>query len=498
MLSLNLEDIKVALRDLSEIFRIVSFIFLVPLLVTMYMLVTGVVQDTMSIIGRISMFLIPALILYLLHLILKGITAEISTKTRHAMISVALGWLIIALVGSLPYILSDTLTPIDAFFESMSGWTTTGMTMIKDIESIHEDHADILFYRSLTQWVGGVGIIVMALVVFMRKGTVAMVYYSSERGERRIKPSIRGTIIETWKIYTVYTIACMILLYLAGMTPFDAITHSFSALSTGGFSTHTESIAFFYDKPLIEPILIIFMLIGAISFLIHFRIFEGNIRSLFNNIEFRYMLAIISIAILAISSVLYTTSSLQNFLEVFRETVFQSVAAMTCTGFSIVNIGEWPEVPQTVLMILMYLGGIYGSTAGGIKLLRLVVIVDVIYYSMKKLMLPRTAILRIKLGDKSIGGSEIFSVFGLSAAYLAIAIIGALLIMITNYNFNELQSMYLSLSAMGNVGLTDVSGSAWFGMSVLCKIILALLMWIGRLEIFPVLILFTYLFGEKR
>lgn len=487
MPSLDLEDIKIALRELSEIFRVASFIFLIPIVVTIYFtIIKGLIQDTIGIVGRISIFLIPALILYLLYLILKRMSVdEISVRTKHTIIAVALAWLIIPLVGSLPYILSGTLDPVGGFFESMSGWTTTGLTMIKDIGGTDKN---VLFYRSLTHWVGGVGIVVMALVVFMRGGTVAMDYYSLERGETKMKPSIRGTVIETWKIYSVYTLACIILLYLAGMTPFDAITHSFATLATGGFSTHNANISYFHDKPLIEVVLIIFTLIGAISFLIHFRIFEGELRSLFDSLEFRYMIVILSIAVLIISLILYTTSTLENPLEVIRSAAFQSVSAMTTTGFSSMNIDEWPDVSQIVLIVLMYIGGFYGSSAGGIKLIRFVVIANVILYSIKRLELPRTAILRIKLGGKHLGGEEIFTVFGFTSAYLIIAIIGALLLMNTA-GFTGVQSMFNSVSAISNVGLNTPSGSLWFDMPPISKIILTLLMWIGRLEIFPVLIL---------
>jgi|GEM_PF-109307 len=563
MLAIHTEDIKIASHDLGEICRIASFILLVPIPVAFLCLES---YDLSPLLRKISIFLIPSFVLYLLYLGFKKIRVETPPRTKHMMITVSIAWLIVALIGAFPYTLSGTLDPMDSFFESMSGWTTTGMTMIQFPENIDKC---ILFYRGLTQWVGGVGIIVLALVVFMRRGTVAMDYYASEVGEQRIKPRLKSTVSETWKIYSVYTTACIILLYIGGMGIFDAVAHSFSALSTGGFSTHSENVGYFNAHPnglMIHTILIIFMIIGAISFLLHFRLFEGKYEVIIKNIELRYMISILFIAILITSLCLYSVG--ENLVETIRDSMFQMVAAMTCTGFSIVDIGGWPDIPQTLIMLLMYIGGLYGSTAGGIKILRLVLIVQVIHHSLKKLLLPKTAVLRMKISGKQLEGSEIIYVFGLSSVYLIVAIVGGLILMGSGYT--EIQSMSLSLSAMGNVGLTAVSGeylfsidalsveenlskgivseelksvfetkefplsenaiirkekenawritneeyvyiiekkdrtleiyteNPWFQTPIIGKITLALLMWIGRLEVFPVLILFASIVYKRK
>ena len=563
MLAIHTEDIKIASHDLGEICRIASFILLVPIPVAF---LCSESHDLFMFLRGASTFLIPSFVLYLLYLGFKKIRVETPPRTKHTMITVSIAWLIIALVGSLPYALSGALDPMDSFFESMSGWTTTGMTMIQFPENIDRG---ILFYRGLTQWVGGVGIIVLALVVFMRRGTVAMDYYASEVGEQRIKPRLKSTIYETWKIYSVYTIACIILLYIWGMSIFDAVTHSFSALSTGGFSTHSENVGYFNAHPnslVIHAILIIFMIIGAISFLLHFRLFEGRYEEITRNIELRYMISILLVAIVITSFCLHSAG--EDIVETIRDSVFHMVAAMTCTGFSIADIGRWPDIPQTIMMLLMYIGGLYGSTAGGIKILRLVLIVQVIHHSLKRLFLPKSAVLRMKIGGKQLEGSEIIYVFGLSSVYLIVAIVGGLILMGSGYT--GVQSMSLSLSAMGNVGLTAVSGeqlfsidavgveenlskgviseelrnafetegfslsedatvgrgkedgwritdeeetyiiekedgklkiyseNPWFQMPVTGKITLALLMWIGRLEVFPVLILFSSIRLKRR
>lgn len=477
---IDLEDIRIALRDSGQIFEIISLIILVPIAVTIYY---SWDHDIIRILSEISAFFIPAVIFYILYLALKEIRFEGTTRTKHAMITVALVWLIVPIIGSLPFLIRGILNPVDSLFESISGWTATGFTMIQDVENTPED---ILFYRSLSEWIGGIGIIVLALVVFMRKGTIAMAYYSSERGELRIKPGIKNTVIETWKIYFVYTLACVVLLFIAGMGMFDAINHSLAALATGGFSRHTDSIAYFHS-PVIEFILMVFMLIGAISFILHFRIFNGEYKTVLRNVEFKSLLALLFAAILVITLNLYLQNdSSKSLIDVIREDSFHVVSAMTTTGFSTVDIGKWSEFSQFVLMSLMYVGGFYGSTAGGIKLLRLVVIIKLIQYKLKKLILPKTAIVRMKIGERALEGDEILQSLGISFAYLIIAVIGGLLI--TSLGYNMLPSLTLSFSAMGSVGLSPVSGDAWFSMPVMGKFTMIALMWIGRLEVFPVLI----------
>lgn len=504
MRSLNLEDLGTALKELGEVFRIMSFVFLIPIPLALYFMLVnglydgssqpGLIEALIGVIARILIFIIPSIVTYLLYLLSGSIETRITPKTLHVMLSVSLGWLIITLIGSLPFILSGTLSPLDAWFESMSGWTTTGLSLLKDIDSTAPD---ILFYRSLTQWVGGVGIIVMALAVFMRKGTIATDYYSSERGGIKIKPSIKGTVKETWKIYSVYTLTCMVLLYLAGMSVFDAMNHSMVTLATGGFSTHGDSIGYegFKDKPLIEPVIMLFMIVGSISFLIHFRLFEGRIKSLTGNIEFRHMSIILFFAIIVVSLTLYFQTPLKS-PEAIKTAAFQSISALSCAGLSTADLSQWSEMPLAVLIMLMYIGGIYGSTSGGIKLLRLIVMIEAIVYSMKRLMLPRTAMLRIKLGERPIEASEILTVFGLSAAYMMIAFLGALLLIGTGYT--AIQSLFLSFSAMSNVGLSNAPAAVWFMMPDYAKLVLIILMWVGRLEVFPVMILLSSIFIKKK
>lgn len=484
MLSVSLRDIKISLYDLGGICKVVSFIFLVPLALTLYY---ALVSGGLSV-NNLLAFIAPAVILYLLFIIFSMVDIEDSPpKTKHAMITTSLAWLIIALVGSLPFIISGTLGPLDAFFESMSGWTTTGMTMIEQPELVARD---ILFYRALTQWVGGIGIIVLVLVVLMRKGTVARDYYSSEVGSLKLKPSIRSTVIETWKIYSIYTLTCIILLYIAGMTPFDAIAHSLTTLSTGGFSTHSESIAYFHS-PLVELILVVFMLIGGINFILHLRIFEGKPSHLLENIESRTMLIVVLIA------TLICFYGLQDMgLGGIMTSLFQTVSIMTTTGYGTADISQWIGLSKTVLLVLMVIGGCYGSTGGGMKVLRVIVVIKSVFYAIKRTILPKTAVIRLKLDNKTIGYDEISYVLAFFTSYVLLIVMGTAIF--TALNYEGYDSISITISAIGNVGPTYVTGDAWFNIPFIGKLTIIFLMWIGRLEILPVLILLSSIVYRRK
>ncbi|OYT26737.1 MAG: hypothetical protein B6U97_03220 [Candidatus Altiarchaeales archaeon ex4484_96] len=503
MFKTNLEDIKIALNDLSVIFRATSCLFLFPLAFT-FLCFRG--DNIIDLFQKIMVFVVPFLSLYLLHKLFKRIPRKYETKTKHVMMSVSIGWLLIAAVGALPYVLSNTLNPVDAFFESMSGWTTTGMTLIDYPEKMLEDKKDILFYRSFTQWVGGVGIIVLTLIVFLREGTAAIEYYSSEVGSLKLKPSIRRTIKETWKIYILYTIACTILLFLVGvgrMDLFDALNHAMTALPTGGFSIHSESIGF-YGNPLVELVLILFMMAGGISFIIHYRAFEGKKSHIIKNIEFRYILLIVSVATV-VFFIFFIPG--EGALNSFRLSLFQTVSIMTTTGFGTSDIAFWPVPTQALLLMLMLIGGSYGSTGSGVKVLRFVVIAKSLVYSLKRFTLPKSVMLRLTVGENTIDYDEITFVFAFFTTYLLLTFIGALVL--TGLGYGGFESASVSLSAISNVGPTYIPlfvespegvfepNARWFQMPDVGKITLILLMWIGRLEIFPILVFFT-IFVRKR
>lgn len=491
-------DLKIACRDLTGIFRIAFYVMLIPIAFTLYYTPD---KSALVLLEKTLAFIIPSLVFITLHRVFKiCFTTKRQTQTKQALISVSLAWLLVALVGSLPFMIRGTLEPVDSFFESMSGWATTGMTMIEYPESLIGGNEDILFYRSLTHIVGGVGIIALALMVLIHSGTAAMAYYASEVGSQKIKPGIKSTVIETWKIYLLYALAGVVLFYLAGMNPFDALNHSFAAIATGGFSTHSDGIAY-YNSFWIEAVAIVLMIMGSVSFLVHYRFFVGDYKYFFKNIETKYMFTLIAISA-AVMTVFFIFSSNivgvdnSSFFDIIRKSVFQVVSAITCTGFSTVNAGEWPHFAQTILMVLMYTGGFYGSTAGGIKLLRLALVVKAIHYTLMKMSLPKSAIVSLKVSEKTIDNQEILYVLGLSMVYLMVAIVGASILMAIGYD--GFDSMSVSLSAMGNVGIVYITGSPWYDMPAVGKLTITFLMWIGRLEIFPILLIIEPFLRRRR
>jgi trk system potassium uptake protein TrkH len=523
-LTLTAEDIKASLKGIAGIIRYLYYIFLIPVPVALFWVVgreygmsgsepqvilgvvfssqfSKIIDVAIKALGRSLIFIAPSIVSLLIANALSGIRTGISPKPKHLMLSVALAGLLIPLIGALPFILSNYLYPpdstvsislLDAFFESTSGWSATGFTMIQNPDAVGKD---ILFYRSITNWFGGLAIVAMALVVFMKKGTVASTYYGLDKGEVRMKPSIRGTINEAGKVYLVYTIICLILLYVAGMGVFDSVNHAMSAVSTGGFTTHGDGINHFSDKPLVQIILTLFMLVGSINLIMHLRIFEGRIGNLFHNIEFKYMTALLLISTIIVSGVLFYASAFTD-LKTPAQAAFQTISALTTTGFSIVDLPNWPEVTQMMLIFLMLIGGFFGSAAGGIKLLRFVVIAETIAYSMKRLILPKTAILRVKIGNAPIEGTELLNAIGLSAAFALAAFIGVIILMLAGLTLT--QSAFMSASAISNVGLINMPSADWFAINELAKVTLIILMWAGRIEIFPAMILVaSFIAGKK-
>ncbi|HHQ45037.1 MAG TPA: TrkH family potassium uptake protein [Candidatus Altiarchaeales archaeon] len=492
MYSFTLDDLKVTLRDLSGILQVLSIVMLVPVAATVFYTSA---QSKTELFHEMLAFLLPSLVFYMLYTLSKKAgKTKTETRTSHALTTVVVAWMIIAIVGMLPFLVRGTLGPVDSFFESMSGWATTGMTMIEYPENIDKD---ILLYRSLTHLVGGVGIIALGLVVFLNTGKAAAEYYGSEVGVQRIKPGIRGTVVETWKIYMLYAFAGTILYFIAGMSFFDALNHSWAAIATGGFSTHSQSIGHF-DSVVIEVITILLMLAGAVSFLLHYRLFTGDVKSLLSNVESKFMFFLILTSTLVVWASVFNSAPDFNSASPaisLRKSAFQTVSAITCTGFGTSDTGQWPELAQTVLIMLMYSGGFYGSTAGGIKLLRLAVIVKSIHYVFKRMMLPKNAVVAFKLGEKNIDFADLLYVLGFSMIYLIISLVGAILLM--SLGFTGMEGVELSFSAMGNVGIVFVTGARWFEMVSSGKIVLALLMWIGRLEVFPILLLLRPLVRRK-
>lgn len=472
-------DIKIILRDVGSILIILGgvmiFALIVPLLFYEYRAVYGL--------------LIPALISFLIGFLFKfAFRNAKDPELRHAMITAALSWLIVAIISSVPFILIEDMSILDSFFEAMSGWTGTGLTMIGDPGELTYT---IQFWRSLMQWVGGVGVIVLVVSILSRPGTGSFTLYKSEARDEKIHPSVVSTVRTIWWIYLLFTAIGVVLFWSVGMPVWEAVNHCMTAIATGGFSLKTGSMGA-YNSPLIEISTIPIMLAGAIPFLIHYKVVRlGDIRALFKDAQVRVMISLLIIGIMALALENYFTYF--NVLESIRFSSFQFVSGLTCTGFQTTNVHAWSATALIILSFAMVVGGASGSTAGGIKLIRAVLAYRSLTWSFRKARLSSRAITSFKLGDKLLSEEEANSVVNetslitlLWIIFLFAGVVSLIHVVPTTYHLKDV--IFEVCSAQGNVGLS--TGITNAGMSPIGKAVLIFNMWIGRLEIIPVLMLF--------
>jgi len=397
-------------------------------------------------------------------------------------------WLVLPFISAIPYVLAGRLvsgymglSPVDAFFESMSGYTATGLTMYTNVEALPKS---ILFWRSLTEWIGGVGVIVLFLTVFIRRsGTVAHKLYSAEGRSDRIVPSVISTARQIWLIYLGYTLAGTLALMALGMSAFDSLNHSMTAMATGGFSVKNASIGA-YGNPLYEDVIMLLMLLGGISFVLHSKLLRGKVKEFLSNIEISTMFFIV----LFFSIAMYLSMHKGGPFDAggMQAAFFQSISALTGTGFATQDISKWNDFSKFIMTILMVFGGGYGSTASALKLIRVAVLLYAVWWTAKRTLLPEHAIVKFKMAGRVYSEKELQSVALYAWVYLTILVLGALVFMFGGHS--AVDSLFEVASAEGNVGLSVGITSPL--MPLHQKIVLIIEMWAGRLEIFPVLILF--------
>jgi len=405
-------------------------------------------------------------------------------KLKHGMIIAALAWLWAALIGSFCLMYATNIDFLNAYFECMSAWSGSGFTIFTNVEILPKS---ILFFRSLMQWVGGLGIVIMVIGILIRPGTAAARLYKSEAREEKIKPSITGTIKTIWWIYVFYTILGIILYVLAGMNLFDAINNTFTNLSTGGMSIKNDSIGA-YNSDLITIITIILMIIGGTSFLVHYKAFKGRILDVFRDVQFQAMIVIV--AVFSILLIIYA-----NFTNL--NAVFYVVSALSCTGSNTQPIGvmiAWMDYPKVVLTIAMIIGMAAGSTTGAIKLIRIVTLFKGVYWEIKRMLLPEGSIIPRKISGHPVEDMEIREAGSYTFLYLFFLCISWLVLM--QYGYDGINALFEVASAQGNVGLS--LGIISPDMPDVAEIFLIFNMWIGRLEILPALVLFKGLFDILR
>ena len=419
-------------------------------------------------------------------------------RLRDGFFVVVLFWVGLGLAGSIPLLLSNVpdLSITDAIFESISGLTTTGATIIVGIDNLPKS---ILFYRQELQWLGGMGIIVLAVAILPMLGIGGMQLYRAETPgpvkDTKLTPRITETAKSLWYVYLTMTIACAFSYFLAGMGFFDAIAHSFSTVSIGGFSTHDQSIGYFNNSS-IESVAIFFMLASGINFSLHFLSFRNlNIKPYLNDAELHAYLKILIVICIVCSSYNAIAGNYENLSEVFRDSIFQTVSIATTTGFTTANFQNWPGFIPLLLIFSCFIGACAGSTCGGIKVIRILLLFKQGIREIKRLIHPN-AIFTIKIGDKPISERIIEAVWGFLAVYVIIFAILLLVLMATDIDF---LTAFSALSACINnlgPGLGEVSQN-YYGINEIAKWILCLAMLLGRLEIFTLLVLLTPAFWRR-
>jgi len=399
---------------------------------------------------------------------------------RQAMISAAFIWLFASFVSVVPFMRIAGMSFIDSYFESMSAWTGTGLTMMSHLESYPRI---LLFWRAWMQWLGGIGIVLVALTILIRPGVAAARLYKAEARSERILPNLANTARVIFEIYLILTLLGTYLYYINGMSLFDALTHAMTGLGTGGMSTHDESIGYFHSMS-IEAITIFLMIMGAVNFTVHYRMFKDkSLRPFFDDVQVRYMFlfTVPAIAIIAYGLVQYG----DTLGDAVRQAVFHAVSAISCTGFDISNLANYPELSKFVLGLLMVIGGGAGSTAGGIKLIRFTLMYESLKWTVQQSLLPKGAVIKRKVGNYVFTSEDVQEVTGFTITYLAFLLIGTLYIML-RLNVPLVDAFFETASAQGNVGLSVGITSPTLPVDV--KTLLITLMWVGRLEIFSILV----------
>jgi trk system potassium uptake protein TrkH len=415
---------------------------------------------------------------------------------REGMAIVAIGWTVVGFFGALPFYLSGFFPEfVNAFFESVSGFTTTGSSILNNIECLPKG---LLFWRSFIQWIGGMGIIVLSVAILPFLGVGGMQLYKAEVPSPvpdKLKPRISETAKLLWKVYALISIAEIVLLMIGGMDLFDAACHAFTTMPTGGFSTRNASIAH-YNSVYFDSVIIFFMLLAGINFSLHYRMLKGETLAFWRDSECRFFLGIVIFLTIIVSFNLYG-STYRGLGEAFRYGLFQVVSIVTTTGYATADYEQWPAMSQVIIFFCMFIGASAGSTGGGMKCIRIMLSFKYCYKELFSLIHPH-AVTHIKIGGKSVSEDVIRSILGFLALYIALFVICSIILAGLGVDF--MTSLGAVASSIGNIG-------PGFGMvgpvenysqiPVLGKWLLIWCMLLGRLEIYTVIILLVPEFWRK-
>lgn len=447
--------------------------------------------EALHFVQSILLLAIPGLLLWYPTRRYKG-----ELRNRESFLVVALFWVLLGVLGSLPLLLGAHLSLTDAVFEAVSGFTTTGATVLINIDDLPPS---ILMYRQQLMWLGGIGVVIFAIAILPMLGVGGMQLYRAEIAgpmkEEKLTPRIAQTARAMWVIYLALTAVCAVAYWLAGMTAFDAVAHSFSTVSTGGFSTHDASMGFF-SSPAIETIAIVFMILGGISFNVHFLVMHGRgPASYWRDAQTRTFLILATAMIVVTALLLYFGGRYSTLLDSLRYGAFQAVTAITTTGFTTAEFSAWPLALPLLLIFSSYLGGCAGSTSGGIKVIRIMVLAKVGIREMMRLIHP-SMVRPIRISGRTVPKPVLDAVWSFFSVYVIVFVALMMLVMATGVDqvtaFGAVTACLTNLGpGLGDVAVTfhDINPAA--------KWLCTLAMLLGRLEIFTLLVLLTPVYWRK-
>ena len=417
-------------------------------------------------------------------------------RKRESYLIVGSGWIVMSAFGALPFVVHGSIPSYtDAFFETISGFTTTGASILNDIESLPHG---LLFWRSFTQWLGGMGIIVLSLAILPILGIGGMQLFVAEvpgPTKDKIHPRIRETAKRLWGIYLLLTLAETLLLITGGMNLFDALTHSFTTMATGGFSTKQASVAA-WDSPFIHYVIIFFMFVAGMNFSLHYFWLRGAWKKLTGNDEFKFYLFFV----LGVSVVIAVDLFFHGYggaEKSFRDSLFQTVSIVTTTGYVTSDYETWGAFYQIVFFILLFAGGCAGSTGGAIKMVRHQLLIKNSLNELKRLLHPR-AVIPVRFNKKIVSNDVMANITAFSFWYIAIFLVGMLILSLLGMDF--ISAIGAAATTLGNVGpgIGTVGPSLNFAnVPTAGKWVLSFLMLVGRLELFTILVIFSKSFWKK-
>lgn len=416
-------------------------------------------------------------------------------KKREGYIVVSVVWIIFSIFGCLPYMFSGSIPDIsNAFFETMSGFTTTGSSVLNNIEEMSHG---ILFWRSLTQWLGGMGIIVLFIAVLPNIGIGNRELFIAEvpgPAPDKLTPSIAATAQKLWGLYVAFTFLETVLLWIGGMSLFDAVNHSFTTMATGGYSTKQASIAF-YDSAFIQYVITVFMLIAGTNFSLSYMLVTGRPRKLFKDEEYKFYMTIVLVVSALISIGLFWEGSAVE--KAIRDSVFTVASIITTTGYATADYELWSHFLKMLIFSLMFIGGCAGSTGGGFKVVRILLLVKNSYHEIKRMIHPN-AVINIKYNKRRVPSKIVVNVMAFLILYIGVFAISTVVMSICSNNLET--SISSVATTLGNIGpgFGDIGPTENFAYyPSWAKWFLSFLMLLGRLELFTVLILFSKTFWKK-